>query len=189
MDKEQKILSILFKDRKANHNSRTISKLIGISHPGAFKLMKRMEKEQLIIPERIGKAVIYKPNLKSPLVIKKIELALMQEAKLHKRWLYEFESIGKMSKFVILFGSILRNEKEAHDVDLLVIAEKENYKKIKEIVYEKNVILIKKVHLLFQRKEDFKLDLKNNHKVILDAIKTGVVLYGQEEFVKALIEE
>ena len=57
LTKEQDIIKLLFKDFLADYNSRSISKLIGTSHPGAFKILKRLEKRDIVKFKRIGKNI------------------------------------------------------------------------------------------------------------------------------------
>ena len=182
----QKIMLLLFKDFTTSYNSRNLSKIIGLSHAGAFKIMKKLEAKNIVSPKKIGKAVIYSINLNNPLADKEIELALIIEAQNYKKWLEEFKELNKKSDFIILFGSILKNEKYAKDIDLLVVANKFNSKEIKGLIAQKNKILNKKLHPILQTLNDFKKDISNKNKVLLEIIKTGVVLFGQDKLVKEL---
>ena len=189
LSKEQEIIKILFKDFLDNYNSRSISKIAGISHAGAFKILKKLEKREIVLAKRIGKAIIYSLNMQNALAIREIEMALTIEAQSYKKWIEEFKKLGGEAKFIILFGSILRNEKEAKDIDILIVAEKNKFNIIKKGINEKNLILTKKIHPLLQTKEDFKEDFKQKNKVLLEITKTGIVLFGQEELTKLLKEE
>ncbi len=189
LSKEQEILKILFKDILISYNSRSISKLIGISHPGAFKILKKLEKRDIVKPKTIGKAVIYSLNFKNPLTFKEIEIALIIESQNHQRWVEEFRQLEGKVKFLVLFGSILKNKKEARDIDLYVMADKKRYKEIRKIIDDKNTVLLKKVHLVYQTPQDFKADLNRRHPVTIEIIKTGIVLFGQDEFIKIVMEK
>lgn len=186
MNPEQKILIRLLKD-KEEYNSRNISKLVGVSHVGAYKILKNLEKRKIVTSRQIGKAIIYSINKENSIALKEIELDLMLEAEEKQRWLEEFKALKSEAKFVILFGSAIRNEKEAKDIDLLVVAEKNNLKKIKNSLYEKNNLMIKKIHPIIQTENEFKQDLKNKNKVLLEIIKTGIILYGQNNFIEDII--
>ena len=74
----KKILLILFKDF-TKYNASTISKKIGITRIGAYKSLKQLEKQGLLISERLGKAIFYKLNLKEVYVRKMMELLLTEE--------------------------------------------------------------------------------------------------------------
>ena len=186
LSNEQKIINLLFKDFLTLYNSRIIGKVIGISHPGAFKILKKLEKRGIVRPKTIGKAVIYSLNLDNPIAVKEIEMALIIEASNYKRWIGEFKELNEKADFVVLFGSILRNEKEARDIDLLIVCNKSDFNYIKEIIDKRNRILNKKIHLLVQTKEDFKKDMLNKNKAIIEIIKTGIILFGQDNLTKIM---
>lgn len=184
LKKEQEIIKILFKDSLTFYNSRSISKVAGISHAGAFKILKRLEKREIVNPRKVGKAIIYSLNLENPLTLREIEMALTIEAQNYKRWVEEFTELKDKINFAILFGSILHRENSAKDIDLLVVVDKITFNEIKNIINKKNKILLKKVHLILQEKKDFKKDIQNQNKAMVEIIKTGVVLFGQEEITK-----
>lgn len=182
--KEQEIIKTLFKDFQTSYNSRSISKIVGISHPGAFKILKNLEKIEIVKSKKIGKASVYSLNLDNPIACKELEKILTIEAQNNKRWIEEFKTLEDKSEFVILFGSILTNEKTAKDVDILVVAEKTNFNKIKKIVYGRDKLSNKKMHLIIQQPKEFKKDLINENKVTLEIIKNGIVLFGQDKLRK-----
>ncbi len=182
--KQQEILKIIFKDFLTPYNSRSISKKIKISHAGAFKILKKLEKEELVKSIRIGRAVIYSINKENPLALKEIEITLIIEAGNYKRWIEEFKSLKDKAEFVMLFGSILKKEEKARDIDLLVVAEKENFKDIKRFISERQNFLNKRIHLILQSLDDFKQDLEKKNKAIVEIIKTGVILFGQDKFIE-----
>ncbi|HRZ86048.1 MAG TPA: nucleotidyltransferase domain-containing protein [Candidatus Paceibacterota bacterium] len=186
LNNEQKIVKLLFKDFFSFYNSRIISKVIGISHAGAFKLLKNMTKKELVIPVRVGQATIYSLNQENPIVLRAVEMALTIEAQEYKRWQEEFDELKNYVKFAILFGSILKNEKSAKDIDLLIVADKNNFSKIKKIVQDRNNLLNRKVHLLLQNISDFENDVRIKKKTMLEIISNGIVLFGQQEIVKNL---
>lgn len=181
MTKEQEIIKLLFKDSLTFYNSRSISNIVGISHAGAFKILKKLEKRQIVNPLRVGKAIIYSLNKENPITLREIEMVLTLEAQNYKRWIEEFKNIQDKVKFAILFGSIIKNESSAKDIDLLIIADKEKFSDVRKLIKERDKFLNKKVHLLLQTPEEFTFDLGNKNKVTLEIIKKGIVLFGQEE--------
>ena len=188
LSKEQEIVKILFKDFLTLYNSRNISKLIGISHAGAFKILKKLERKDMVLPKRIGNSVIYSLNARNPIVCKEVELSLIIEAENFKKWREEFREIENKANFVILFGSVLRNEKEARDVDLLIVAGKKNFKSIEKIIEARKKISNKKIHALIQIPEDFKKDVIQKNKAIIEILKTGIVLFGQDEIREVILK-
>ena len=87
--------------------------------------------------------------------------------------------------FLIIYGSILTSSKEANDIDIIsVLSNKKNFIEIEKIVSTAQKTQLKKIHLLNFTETEFKNELKKPNKAFIDAIKKGVVLFGQERFIK-----
>ena len=56
--KERETVIILFKDYTTYYNANSISKVLGISHVGAQKILKRLLQENLVASKTIGKSII-----------------------------------------------------------------------------------------------------------------------------------
>ena len=95
-----------------------------------------------------------------------------------------FAEIEKHVKFLILFGSILNNPKDANDIDLLAVVDKRAFKQIDEIVSKMQKTQAKKIHLIDITEAEFTQELINRNKAYLDAIKKGIILFGQENLIK-----
>ncbi len=185
-EKEKQILIILFKDFVTRYNARSISSKVEITPRGALKALKALEKQNFVIAEPFGKAIEYKFNTESALAKKTIELFLLEEAEQeHKRWLEEFKNFEE-AEILLLFGSAARKAKMYNDVDILIVLTQENFPQIKKRIEEKNKILIKKIHPVFQAPNDLSENIKKRDQVILDAIKTGIVLKGWTQFVEVI---
>ena len=151
--------------------------------------MKKLEREKLIILTQIGKGKTstssIKLNWENPILEKRLSLILTEEALNHQRWLSNFEELNDKSEFTILYGSILTFPKEVNDIDILeVVSNKKNFLKIEEIIQKYQKSQIKKIHSESYTKTEFKEELKKPNKIFIDAIKKGVVLFGQENFIK-----
>ena len=129
LTKEQEIVKLMFKDFLVEYNSRNISPKVGLTHSGAFRVLKKLKEKEMVKSRHVGKAVIYSLNFENPLTLKEIETALTIEALKHKMWIEEFKRLEGKAKSVVLFGSILRNEKEAKDIDIHIVADKKDYSK------------------------------------------------------------
>lgn len=185
-NKESEILLKLFKDFSKDFNANSISKDIKITPRGALKIFKKLGENNLIKGRCLGKAVFYRINFNDEYTCKIIETLLIAQAREKaSRWLEEFKDIFKDTEIIIIFGSVIRNPKEAKDIDVLFVFEKKKYRKITDFVENKNKILIKKIHNIFQTMEDLNINLKNN-KAIQDAVRTGYVLYGQNKLIEAI---
>ena len=182
LTKEQEILMELFRNPFSQESIRGMAKKINLSPAGALKVFRKLQKRGLVISQKIGSSLIYSLNKDNILTNKEVEMILTIGSQNYPRWIEEFRKLEEESIFVIIFGSIIKNEKEAKDIDLLVCAEAKNFDNIKRIIKEKDNILSKKVHLIFQTKEDFKKDFIQKNKVTIEIIKTGIILFGQEKF-------
>lgn len=185
-EKEKQILLLLFKDFTTKYNARSISAKVAMSPRGALKALKELERQQLVHAEPFGKAIQYSLNNTSLLAKKTIELFLLEEAEQKsKRWLEEFKKFEE-AEILLLFGSVVRNEKNYNDIDLLIVIDKEKYKNIQKKIEQKNQILIKKIHPVFQTKKDMEENIKRKDPVLLDAIRTGIILKGWTEVVEVI---
>ncbi len=183
------ILKILLKDFTKKNTISSFSEDIKIGRPGVWKALKRLESKKLINLEPIGKgktsAYEIRLNWKNPVVEKTLATILTEDAIEHERWRNNFNKLERHTFFTILFGSILHSSKEANDIDLLVVVRtKKDFKVIDSIIAEAQQTQIKKIHAIDLTKEEFKAELNNKNKAYLNAIKKGIVLFGQENFIK-----
>lgn len=183
---EKNIVLKLFKDIFADYNPSTISKEINKTRVGAFKALKELEKDTIVKSKTYGKANFYHLNLEDEYAKKNVELLLLEEAKPYKRWKQEFIDLTIFVDVVVMFGSFIKNQKEAKDIDLLLIYNKKYDDKINKNIKLKNDILIKKIHPIKQTPEEFKENLKKKDKVLINAVKEGIVLHGYKKYVEMI---
>ena len=185
-NKESEILLKLFKDFNRDYNANSISKEVKVTPRGALKILKKLEENKLIKGRQLGRAVFYHVNLEDEYVCKIIETLLIAEAREKaSRWLEEFKDIFKDSDIIIVFGSIIRNPKEANDIDVLFVFKESKYRKIADFIKDKNKILFKKIHDIPMTIKDLSENLKHN-KAIIDAVGTGYVLSGSDKLIKVV---
>ncbi len=185
-EKEREALLILFKDFTAYHNANSVSKVLGISRVGALKLFRRLESQGLLASQKIGKSIVYKPKLNDDYVKKLIAFLLADEANNFKRWKEEFKELFRKGRIVMLFGSVLSDYEKANDVDLLVASAKSEKEEIDEILEKKADILPKRLHAIKLTAIELERNIKRKEAAILDIVKTGVILYGQDDYVEVL---
>jgi len=184
--KESEIVLKLFKDFSKNYNANSISKEINISSRGALKILKHLEKKHLVTSKKLGKAVFYKLSLDDLYVRKIVELLLIEESRNKaQRWIEEFKELFDYAEAVIIFGSIIKDSKHAHDIDVLIVYEIKNHEKISNFISAKNKVLFKKIHDIPQTLEDLKENLKKN-PAIIDAIRSGYILKGHDKITEVL---
>ena len=186
---EEKILGVLLKQFSVNWVITSLSKEINMSRVGVWKILKKLKDEKMIVlsPVGEGKTSAFSVNLnwENPVLEKKLSLILIEEALKHQRWINNFEELKNLMEFTILYGSILHSPKEANDVDILgVISNKNNFSGVEKIMQRTQKTQIKKIHSENFTKAEFKKEIEKPNKVFLDAIKKGIILFGQEKFIK-----
>ena len=181
------VLNIL-KSPEISYNANSMAKAIGISRMGALKIAKKLEKENILISKELGKAKFYSLNLKSDYVKEYVKFLLKREAEqAHpyvKVWIEDIRKI-KSADAAILFGSVLRKYKEAGDIDVMLIINPKAYKGAQKEISEIDAINTKKIHPLYQTKNDFIKNLKKEDKPLLSAIK-GIAVFGEDIIINSI---
>ena len=83
-----------------------------------------------------------------------------------------------------MYGSIIHSPKEANDIDILGVTNKNKFFEIGESIKKIQKTQIKKIHTLNFTPAEFKDEIEKPNKVFIDAIKKGIILFGQEKFIK-----
>lgn len=117
-----------------------------------------------------------------------MELALIEKLEGKIKCRYEdLKSLKEITSLCLFFGSYLK-KKNPNDLDMFIVLKKKNFKKYKErLKYLQDIVPIK-IHDLIQTKEDLISNLKEGNKVIREAIREGVVLWGQEELIEVFAD-
>jgi DNA-binding Lrp family transcriptional regulator len=182
-EKEREALLVLFKDFTAYYNANSISKVLGISHVGAQKIFKRLLKDGIIKDQQIGKSIVRKLRLEDDYVRKLIAFLLADEANNFKRWKEEFKELFKKDRIVIMFGSAVKDYKAARDIDIMIVIDKKDYKEVKKLINDKREILPKSIHSIELTEDDLINNIKKRQEAVIDIVKNGIVLYGQDTYV------
>jgi len=180
--KGQEALLILYKDVANFYNANSLSKELGITQVGTMKLLKRFEKNNILISRRIGKSFVYKINIKEEFVQKLIAFVLISEASKYQRWKDEFKSLNKENRILLFYGSASRDYSHAKDIDIFVVIDKEDFKEVNKELEKIRGILPKKLHVIKATKEDLIRNMKDNNKSMTEIIKTAIVLYGYDKY-------
>jgi predicted nucleotidyltransferase len=167
-------------------NINQVSRLLNISVGSSFKILKELEKNNIVLSSSLGNARFYQINLNNEETIKWCELLLSEErrnlkgySKIYAEEIQKFE----YSELIILFGSILNN-KDFNDVDVLFITNKP--KEVTRFCLNLSKVRTKPVVPLVLRKEDFIKEIKDKKEVILSILKTGTILKGESVFLEVL---
>lgn len=188
----KRVLLYLLKDFSSTHTITTLAKELCLSRVGIWKILKKLEGGKYVSLNSAGKGKtstsIIKINWENPLAEKMLSLYLTEEALKQRRWQVNFAELENSVDFTILYGSILHSPQEAGDVDILGIAPKKNFVKIQVIIDKVQKTQSKKIHTINFTENEFKAELQKSNKAFIDAIKKGIILFGQENFVKFMRE-
>lgn len=189
----ERIVKILFKEPFLDHTASSLAKTIGISRQGIWKTLSKLSQQKFIYLRSIANtkksASNITLNLKNSITAKTLSLILEKEAVNYERWRDNFKKLEKHTLFAILFGSILHSPKEANDVDILVVVKTgKDFKAVERIILEVQQTQIKKIHAIDLTEKELKHELKDKNKAYIEALKKGVVLFGQENFIKFIKE-
>lgn len=188
----KKILKILLKDFTIEQTVTSLAKAIVMSRVGIWKILKKLQSEEVILLPRVGtgktNTYIIRLNWDNPLIEKMLSLILTEDALKNQRWLNNFLELENKVDFLILYGSIISYPKEAGDIDVLnIVSNNSKFLEIEESIKKIQKTQIKKIHALNITQSEFKRELKKPNQVFIDAVKKGIVLFGQEKFIKFII--
>ena len=180
------IMYLLRNTEEFGYNINQIAKLNKISVGSAFKILKDLEKDKIIVKKEISNASHYRLNFDNSETIKLCELLLLTErrnlkghAKLYADEVVKF----KDAEMIIIFGSVLRG-KEFNDVDVLFLTNQT--KKVSNFCLEVSKVRTKPVVPLIMKKEDLIKAMKNKKEAILGIMKEGIVLRGESIFLEVI---
>lgn len=183
-----KVLKLLFRDFTAKSTVTSLSKSINKTRVGTWKVLKKLEKEKLITLISVGtgktSTFIVDLNWNTPIIEKKLSLLLAEEALDYQRWIINFAELENKTDFVMLYGSIIHSPKTANDVDILNVTSKNKFLEIEDTIRKVQKTQIKQIHPLNFTTAEFKKEIEKPNKVFIDAIKKGILLFGQEKFIK-----
>ena len=184
----QRIMNILLKDFSAP-TITSLSEELKMSRQGTWKILKKLEKDEFITLEPVGKGKTstkrIKLNWDNELVEKILALSLSKEALFYQRWAFNFTDLKQEVDFLILYGSILLYPKEANDIDIMgIVSQEKKLANLGKIILKIQETQTKKIHSINLTQKEFKQELHRPNKAYIDIIKRGVILFGQENFIK-----
>ncbi|MFH0875435.1 MAG: hypothetical protein V1859_05840 [archaeon] len=172
----------------ASNTITSLSLETGLSRVGVYKVIKKLEKEGLLLLKKIGngKTNAYSISLiiDNPLIARRLSLIIALDAEKQKRWIISLAELSKKADFLVLYGSILHSPKDANDIDILIVANKSRFIEIDKSIVQIQKTTAKKIHAIYFTKNELKYEIKKPNAAIIDAIKKGKILYGQDDFIK-----
>ena len=187
----KKVVLWLLKDFSQTHTITSLASKLNLSRVGIWKVLKKLAEHNLVEITPIGSGktstFVAKINLNNILVEKMIALYLTQEAMLQMRWRKNFAELEQKTSFCILYGSILHSAQEANDIDVINVSfSKGKFIQIQQTIDKIQKTQHKKIHAINFTDAEFTQELLKKNPVFIDAIKKGVILFGQENLIKFL---
>ncbi|HDK42555.1 MAG TPA: hypothetical protein ENG87_04195 [Candidatus Pacearchaeota archaeon] len=184
----KKLVLLLFRDFSKTHTVTSLAEELKMSRIGIWKILKRLQSENFIKLISAGSkktsAFIININLDNVIVDKTLALYLTEEAIRQKRWRSNFSDLENIADFIILFGSALYSSQKANDIDIIIVSQKRKFIKIQKIIDRVQKTEMKKIHNINFTEAEFIIELKKHNKAVFDAVERGVILFGQEKFIK-----
>jgi len=184
-----KIIEHLSRNYPSQFNVNQIARVLKISVGSAHKILKLLNKKEILKAEKVGNGIYYTINLanKETEHLVKLVLAESRNRSLSKRpdasiYAQDLEKAKKLSKAGVLFGSIIE-KKDARDVDVLFIIRRGGVKKIEDFCSSLSRVRPKRINPILMTSIDLRENLKNKDEVVLDIFRKGIILFGEDEIV------
>jgi len=184
---EKKVLKMLLYAFEKSYSINKIARDCDLAPNGALKILRKFEKEGILEFENIGNIKSYQLNFENEKTKNILKLALIPEITGRIKFRAEdLSPLRKLASVGIIFGSYTNMKKEPNDIDLfLIISNNEfnNYKKETSQIYKTIPI---KVHDVIQTKKDVIENLRKKDEVIIEILKTGIILWGYDEIINII---
>lgn len=188
-ENEKKVLRMLFASLGEPSSINHIARECGIAPNGAFKILKKFEKDGILKVKDIANIKAYSLNFENEMTKSVLKLALVSE--LSSRLKYRFEDLKALKDIVevcVIFGSYATSKENPNDLDVLFIFDAKNFNKFKQKSERVFMTIPIKVHDVIQTEEDFARNLRAN-KISYEILKKGVVLWGYDTLIKIVEHE
>lgn len=189
---DKKVLLWLLREFTLTPTITSLAKGIGLSRVSVWKSLKKLEAKSQVLVKAMGSGktstFIVKINWGNPIIKKSFSLYLLEEALIQERWRSNFAGLEKNVNFLIIFGSILHSPQQANDIDLIGVTTSGKFAKLQQAVDQVQKTTHKKIHIINFTQKEFQQELLKPNKVFIDAVRKGIILFGQDKFIK-LIEE
>lgn len=187
-ENQNKVLRFLSTGSINENYTRNVAKECNISVSGSQWILNHLENQGILNHQDIGNIKSYKIDFNDKskdILILAYSDNLNNKLENRKR---ELESLKEFSKSAIVFGSYL-NKKEPNDIDILFILEKNSdYISFNKKLKEARHIVPIKIHAVLQTKKDLIENIKKKDKIVINALRNGLVLWGNK-FIVGVLED
>lgn len=186
---EKKVLRYLLVNFDRDKSINEVAKDCLLSPNGAHKLLRKLEREGVLSQKNVANIKAFKVICSSLKAKRIMELAFLDPVKgrLEQRS-KDLLPLQNVARVCIAFGSYLTEKKNPGDLDLLLVIDKGDFSAYKKALQEIQLVVPVKIHDVLQTKQDFLNNLRQDNKVIKQALQQGIVLWGHEQLMEVLTD-
>src|SRR3989344_2301155 len=184
---EKKVIRTLLFSFGEEYSINETARRCNLAPNGALKILKKFAEEGIIILKKIGNISSYLINFTNSKTRSILELSLIEEAnnKIKNRT-EDLKELQKITEAAIIFGSYIIEKENPEDIDLFFLLNKENFRKYKEEAKKIYPAMPIKVHDVLQTSEDLEKNILKKDKVIIEILRRGFILWGQNKIIEAI---
>ncbi|HLD19381.1 MAG TPA: hypothetical protein VJB90_05235 [Candidatus Nanoarchaeia archaeon] len=186
---EIQIAKYLFKHYKDRHNARQLAKILDLNHAHVNKLCNLLTDKKLLVKERIGNSVYFNYDYNNGIAIKFMEYILSLEEKEFPEWLIVLlHSLNRFKPYIqlgLVFGSAIKT-RDFHDIDILIMYEKDKSAIIKKIKDEirKSELVENPVRYVDITEKD--ISLNKEDKIFYNMLSDNLVFHNPEKHIEVI---
>ena len=187
-ENQLRTLSFLTRHFREKHSINWLAKQLHLTPTGMHKLLKRLEEQKMVSPLKLANAIFYAVAFDSDLACQAAQLSLFEQPRLPYARVQakDLQRLRQYALAAILFGSVLTKGEKAGDIDVIFIIEQNNYDAFLKELEKLQRLKPKRIQPVLQAPEDLIKNLRKPDPVILNALKTGNILWGQDIIVKSI---
>lgn len=173
-----------------SYSINQIARKCALAPNGALKILRKFEKEGILSSKKIANIVSYSINFEDEKTKNILELILISELNKKLKFRYsDLKLLKDTTKVCILFGSYIDLKREANDLDIFFILDKRKFRLYKEKSVQIYKTIPVKVHDILQTEEDFSRNIKNKNEVVIEVLRTGIILWGHKKIIDLIENE
>lgn len=182
-ENESKVLRTLLMSFEEDYSINQISRICNLSPNGAMKIVKKFESLGILSVKKIANISSYKINFENLKTKSTLELALIPEIrKLEEKIKFKINDLKELkeinSTFIITDSS--------KNLKIFFIAKEKNFEKYKELSKKVYKTLPVKIEDILYSEENLRETLLNKDNVIINALKEGIILWGQDKIINLI---
>jgi len=184
---EAKTIEFLVRNFSSEFNINQLSRELGISPGGMFKILKKLSEKKYVAENKRGNNVFYDINydFRDVLDVCKFVLTEKEDNERVDSIIKDLDVLDDKVDMLVVFGSML--EKASGEISVLVVPGEGNSKEVDETIDKINELRKVKIKKLVFTKEDFAANLKSDE--VLEAIKSGVFVFGRDVLMEVIKNE